>query len=132
MASESQMAYDAGFQSVAAYQRHLAAIGKKAEIDAKRAPIAEFEPRRSDRFMGAGEAGIPISKNRLAEQIRSETEQKARELYENIQIYKKAGLAINNLKAEFLTLLGYRLGTIQEAEVFYNSLECAQRFGAQQ
>lgn len=88
-----------------------------------------FEPRRSDRFMAAGEAGVPISKNRLAESIRAGTEARAKELYNRIMLHRRAGIPVAYDKAELGNLLGYSVKTIHEYEDYFNSEECVfQRF----
>jgi hypothetical protein len=113
-----------------AYRRAYEAQSRrfKAE-DQREANTVQVESRSSSRFMGAGEAGIPISKHRLSESIRLETEQKGRELYQNIQIYRKAGIPVNHLNAELGSLLGYTVATIHDYEVYFNSPEIAARFG---
>jgi hypothetical protein len=103
-----QEAYNAGFTSTKSYQRHLNAIGKKADIESNRAGTPDFEPRRSDRFMGAGEAGVPISKNRLAESIRAEQEEKLRTTYaEFVAFGKFETVAGRDAAARLTCLMGY-------------------------
>jgi hypothetical protein len=78
--------------------------------------------------MAAGEAGVPISKNRLAESIRAGTEARAKELYNRIMLHRRAGIPVAYDKAELGNLLGYSVKTIHEYEDYFNSEECVQRF----
>ena len=67
MASEDQMAYDAGFQSVAAWKRHRAKLDKAAEIEASRVGTPGFQPRSTSRF-NSGESGVSITKQKAWEE----------------------------------------------------------------
>ena len=58
--SLSQQAYDAGFQSIAAFQRHCANLGKRADLEATRqANTVAVDARSTERFY---QGGVPPSK----------------------------------------------------------------------
>jgi hypothetical protein len=129
-----QEIYDRGYTSRAAFNRAKAIedrIKRESERLAANTAVGH-ESRSSDRFMPAGSAGVPPSVNRLAEENRREMEQKGRELYQRFILHRQAGIPVNYEKAAFGNLLGFNRGTIREFEVYFNSPECAARFGAQQ
>jgi hypothetical protein len=115
----------------AGYARALQAQERQRTLESQRAAntVSNHEGRRSDRFMGAGEAGIPISKHRLSEENRRVTEQQATELYRRIVLHKRAGIPVDHDKAALGNLLGYRVGTIREFEDYFHSDAARERFG---
>ena len=60
-----------------------------------------------------------------------EKEQKAKELYRNITLYRKAGIPVNHLMAELGNLLGFNFGSRHDYEDYYNSEACRLRFGGE-
>lgn len=109
-----QQIYNAGL-SRAGYMKAYQAQQRARRLEEQRAAntAVGYEPRRSDRFMPAGAAGIPVSKNRLAEQIKNEQEEKLRTTYAEFVAFEKFETAQGrDAAARLTTLMGYNLQTV--------------------
>jgi len=129
-----QQIYDAGMTRAGYKAAYLAQQRAQRITDQRDKELAGLKAagwtgdRNPSRF-NSGESGVPISKNRLAESIRSEQEEKARQLYRTIMLHRQAKIPVNYEVAEFLTLLGYTRKTIEQGVEYLNSPQAKERFG---
>lgn len=108
----------------AGYARKLAEQTRQRKLESERAAnTVHGVERNGSRFY---EGGVPATKVKWKQQIDSQRESDARELYQRIVLHKAAGIPVNYDVAAFGNTLGFR--TPEEVVAYLKSPACAERF----
>jgi len=127
--ASDQTIFESGL-SRAGYARALTSQTRTRRLeDQRQANTTPGQERNGSRFY---EGGTPVTKLKAwQEQQRADApiEQTARELYQRIMLHKRAGIPVNFDMAEWANLLGFTQETVRQSLDYFNSPECAKRFG---